>query len=303
MKTTKTLPNIIPSIFLSLFLFIGLLYPQPAKVAVFSEEDPRSFLTEEEWLRTYRGVGVISISYDDGNIGTALAIECPDKVKDIVITNAHAVEEAKVKDLEYEDYNQKDNRYNRKIGIAKLWMSNARNKGDVFEDWAVLKLKTPLPRSVQTFKVFDGSSGIEQPRRGYSVSSPSSIQYTGCVDFVAQTYLYIKSDKKYSMWRHKERCEITELDDGTKPGLTYSAKCPTYFKHNCYALRSNSGGALFGCDNKQLVGIHRGTTSDKLKIKVQPYTTTRRPGQGYHFSKGMLIDKDFLSAIKIGCRD
>lgn len=64
------------------------------KVGTFSEEDPRKLLTEQEWLHTYRGVGVMH-SVGIG-FGTALAIACPDGINDIVITNYHGIKKKKI---------------------------------------------------------------------------------------------------------------------------------------------------------------------------------------------------------------
>lgn len=250
------------------------------KVGTFSEEDPRKLLTEQEWLHTYRGVGVI---HSVGNgFGTGLAIACPDGINDIVITNYHGIKKNKNSQLSYFDYNRKTNLYDKKTGIAKNWVPSANKLPGAntdLDDWAVLKLKTPLPSSVQTFEV---DERVIQ-------------KYTGCVDFVSQTHMMVAGKKE--MWRFKQRCEITDIDNWKA-----SSKGITRIKHNCHTLPSNSGGALFACDSKKLVGMHFGTYRKNRKLKVQPYV----PDDGrpdYHFSAGMLLDKGLLDALRTSCAE
>ena len=239
---------------------------------------------------------------------TAFAIQCPDGVNDVLLTNSHAFKWGMAETNRTHSF-KKGTRYAQKQDCFKstqnycyrnitakefafvqgrLDNSNyvrslrGENKGpaDVifgwtswqsqrdYDDWAVVKMNTPVPSYVQALKV-----------------SNKKLEHGNCLRMVGWFH-----SSKYNFKNpvlKKQTCKFQGIaKDGT-------------LVHNCQTIAGTSGAPIMDCKTNEVVGIHRGSKFNPLGRKEEKFSTGK---SDYNYNLGPPITHPKLqAAIQTQC--
>ena len=282
----KCFAKIIAAGFVALVLFVS-----SADAELFNNQpDTRRTPTDHELKNEFSAIGAVlhRSAYERDNahsilelgvkgymevapnsLTTAFAIQCPDGVNDVLLTNSHAFKSAKAKTNRIHSF-KKGTRYAQKQDCFKSsqnycyrkitakeyafvqgrlgnsnyvrslrgenkwptdvifgWTSSQSQRD--YDDWAVVKMNTPVPSYVQALKI-----------------SNKKLNYGDCI----KTMGWFQS-RKHNFKNPVLKKQTCKFQGINKQGALV---------HNCQTFGGASGSPIMDCKTNEVVGIHRGST-------------------------------------------